>query len=301
MKAAEGMRLMINDGILRREPVLFCGILDRFLIDQKQEADAETNHSQYSSLLPKYDLPTHPTQMGDVCIGDVRPALVQDWLRKLVLSPKYKGHIRSLVYRLFDKAMLWELLNVERNPMDLVEVKGISKRKKRPRVLQVKDAWQILDALVQPFRTIALIGLCWHEDLLNLPAPDLIESPLWLAYYPFKKGTARIDALVNRISPPVPPPWGDSTNWWIHQYQGDATGLPGFAPGNVDMNRFNPMTRGAMGDRVRWLQRRLGTAQNGSFDATTETALRAFQSRNGLAASATVDPRTFAQLCWSNP
>ena len=38
-------------------------------------------------------------------------------------------------------------LNVERNPMDLVEVKGISKRKKRPQVLQVKDAWQILDAL----------------------------------------------------------------------------------------------------------------------------------------------------------
>ena len=41
MKAAEGMRLMINDGILRRDPVLFCGILDRFLLDQKQEEDAE--------------------------------------------------------------------------------------------------------------------------------------------------------------------------------------------------------------------------------------------------------------------
>jgi integrase len=98
---------------------------------------------------------------GDAYLEDVRPALVQDWLRKLVLSPKYKGHIRSLMYRLFDKAMLWELLNVERNPMDLVEVKGISKRKKRPRVLQLKDAWQMLDALVQPFRTIVLIGLCF--------------------------------------------------------------------------------------------------------------------------------------------
>src|ERR1700733_3058505 len=98
---------------------------------------------------------------GDAYLEDVRPALVQDWLRRLVLSPKYKGHIRSLMYRLFDKAMLWELLNVERNPMDLVEVKGISKRKQRPRVLQVKDAWQILDALVQPFRTIVLIGLCF--------------------------------------------------------------------------------------------------------------------------------------------
>ncbi len=41
LKAAEGMRLMIDDGILRREPVLFCGILDRFLLDQKQEEEAE--------------------------------------------------------------------------------------------------------------------------------------------------------------------------------------------------------------------------------------------------------------------
>jgi integrase len=101
------------------------------------------------------------SKWGDSYLEDVRPALVQDWLRNLVLSPKYKIHIRSLMYRLFDKAMLWELLNVERTPMDLVEVKGISKRKKRPFVLQVKDAWQMLDALVQPFRTIVPIGLCF--------------------------------------------------------------------------------------------------------------------------------------------
>jgi integrase len=67
------------------------------------------------------------------------------------------------------------LLNVERNPIDLVEVKGISKRKKRPQVLQVKDAWQILDALVQPFRTIVLIGLCFGlriSEILGLRWTD---------------------------------------------------------------------------------------------------------------------------------
>ena len=30
------MRLIINDGITRRDPVLFYGLLDRFLLDQKQ-------------------------------------------------------------------------------------------------------------------------------------------------------------------------------------------------------------------------------------------------------------------------
>jgi len=69
---------------------------------------------------------------GDSKLEGVRPTLVQDWLRKQDISPNYKGHIRSLMYRLFDKAMLWELLDVQRNPMELIEVKGISKRKKRP-------------------------------------------------------------------------------------------------------------------------------------------------------------------------
>ncbi len=175
LKAAEGMRLMINDGITRREPVLFCGILDRFLLDQKQEQEAEqithNTLASYRSMICQHIRP----KWGDAYLKDVRPTLVQDWLRRLDLSPKYKGHIRSLMYRLFDKAMLWELLEVDRNPMDLVEVKGISKRKKRPCVLQVKDAWQILDELAQPYRTIVLIALCFGlriSEILGLRWTD---------------------------------------------------------------------------------------------------------------------------------
>jgi integrase len=96
------------------------------------------------------------------------------------------AHNWRVVARLRDGASLYQaradasaiahrLLNVERNPIDLVEVKGISKRKKRPQVLQVKDAWQILDALVQPFRTIVLIGLCFGlriSEILGLRWTD---------------------------------------------------------------------------------------------------------------------------------
>jgi len=97
LKAAEGMRLMINDGISRREPVLFCGILDRFLLDQKQEQEAEqithNTLASYRSMICQHIRP----KWGDAYLEDVRPALVQDWLRRLDLSPKYKGHIRSLM------------------------------------------------------------------------------------------------------------------------------------------------------------------------------------------------------------
>jgi GH25 family lysozyme M1 (1,4-beta-N-acetylmuramidase) len=168
----------------------------------------------------------------------------------------------------------------------------------------VRDAWQTLRGHYGVVPLIYTSARVWKEDLDNLPAPDLTESPLWLARYHFLKGPAVYGPRVfagGPINPPVPPPWGDATNWWIHQYQGDAVGLPGFPTGDVDMNTFNVMVRGATGDRVRWAQRRLGIAQSGVFDPATEGALRAFQSKKGLGTDGMVDPRTFAYLCWSSP
>lgn len=170
----------------------------------------------------------------------------------------------------------------------------------------VRAAWAVLKSYYGVAPIIYTSDRVWQEDLSNhagqpLPAPDLVESPLWLAYYPFKKGPAVFDSRAARISPPVPRPWGDKTNWWFHQYQGDAVRLPGFATGNVDMNRFNALAKGASGDRVKWTQRRLGIAQSGIFDATMEAALGTFQRSQGLPVNPVVDPRTFAFLCWSNP
>jgi len=177
----------------------------------------------------------------------------------------------------------------------------------------VRDAWRVLKAHYGVAPIIYTSARVWGDDLKNLPAPDLVESALWLAQYCIRvnkrldcigKGPAVHDRTAfagGRRDPPVPPPWGDSTNWWFHQYQGDAVKLPGFPTGNVDMNRFNTMTTGATGDRVKWVQRRLGILQSGTFDAAMETTLQAFQNKKGLVANSVIDPRTFAYLCWSNP
>jgi GH25 family lysozyme M1 (1,4-beta-N-acetylmuramidase) len=169
----------------------------------------------------------------------------------------------------------------------------------------VRAAWEVLKDYYGVAPIIYTSARVWKEELLNLPAPDLVESPLWLAHYVFKGGTSAVrNARAfkgGRLDPHVPPPWGDSTNWWIHQYQGDAVRLPGFPTGNVDMNRFNTMLKGATGDRVKWVQRRLGIAQNGQFDGATDSALRAFQDKKGLVSDGVVGPPTFAYLCWSNP
>lgn len=140
----------------------------------------------------------------------------------------------------------------------------------------------------------------WRDDLGNSDSTGLVESPLWLARYPFKSGQAvRAGAAFDGMNaPPVPPPWGGDA-WWIHQYQGDATGFPGFPTGNVDMNRFNPLFKGATGARVKWVQKRLGYQPaniSGKFDETTDTDVRAFQSLHELVADGIVGPRTFAYL-----
>ena len=67
------------------------------------------------------------------------------------------------------------------------------------------------------------------------------------------------------------------------------------------MNRFNTVARGATGERMKWIQRRLGVAESGTFDAATETALTALQHKNGLEEIPVFDPRTFAHLCWLHP
>jgi integrase len=130
---------------------------------QEQESGpVRTNHLQHISLLSEHDLAAHSSQVGRL------QTLVQDWLRKLDISPKYKRPYSFAHVPPLDKAMLWELLDVQCNPMELVEVKGTSKRKKRPRVLQVQDAWRILDELVQPYRTMVLIGLCFRLRICEI-------------------------------------------------------------------------------------------------------------------------------------
>lgn len=187
-----------------------------------------------------------------------------------------------------------------------VEFPGIGRSETRMTARQVlggvRAAWKVLKDYYGAAPIVYTSARVWKKDLDNLPAPDLAESPLWLARYPYRKGPAVLDARVARLNPPpVPLPWGDKTNWWIHQYQGDAVRLPGFPTGNVDLNRFNTMVEAATGDRVKWVQRRLGIPENGRFDSTMESALRAFKSRKGLGSDCRVDVRTFAYLCWSNP
>jgi peptidoglycan hydrolase-like protein with peptidoglycan-binding domain len=141
----------------------------------------------------------------------------------------------------------------------------------------------------------------WTEYLKDHPAGELAECPLWIAKpWPYETRTAaHLDGLPG-YAPKTIPQFGDATTWLLYQYQGDATGFPGFSS-TVDISRMQTLARDAKGDMVRWIQRRLGLAADGGFGPLTETAVKAFQSKHGLVADGIVGPRTLTAISWALP
>ena len=156
-RAAEGLRLQINNGLPLREAVTFQGLIDRYIREDIEQG--ELAHTTKETELNRINKHISP-RWGRCLLKDVKPYPVLDWLRKLPVAPKTKGHLRGLMYRLFEKAMLWELVPFERNPIGLVELKGVSRRLKAPRILTEPEFVDLLNQLLQPYRSMVLLAGC---------------------------------------------------------------------------------------------------------------------------------------------
>ena len=101
-------------------------------------------------------------------------------------APKTKGHIKAVIHRLFEKAMLWELVEWQRNPMRLVEIKGISKRRKPPLILTVEQFFLGFELVPQPYRTMVMVATCSGvraEEVLAIEKPDIHFEKLSLQLF----------------------------------------------------------------------------------------------------------------------
>ena len=172
-----------NPTLAIHEPT-FGAVLDRFieeerLLEIKKHRPGEQCDQglSYATVVSYLSVLKHiRAKWGPVRLAQVKPLGVQEWLRTMHSAPKTKGHVKALMHRLFEKAMLWEMVDVQRNPMQLVEVKGISKRLKKPLVLTVEQYCQILALLVEPYRTMVIVAQCLGlraEELLALHWSDI--------------------------------------------------------------------------------------------------------------------------------
>lgn len=141
----------------------------------------------------------------------------------------------------------------------------------------------------------------WTEELKNHAAGPLANCPLWIAKpWPWPvKTQVHLDGAP-AYNPITIPEFGDA--WMIYQYQGDGLGMPGFAPGAVDMNRVNIVRSGAKGATVRWIQARAGNlVVDGDFGPKTEARIKQLQTAYALSADGIVGADTFTLLTWLNP
>jgi len=161
--------LNVESGLIREPEPSFGSLIDRFISEEQlleiRAQDPGPTHldglqysaaCSYLSMLERHIRP----QWGAHLISRVRPAIVLQWLKTLDMAPKYKGKIKALMRRLFEKAMLWDVIELERNPMTLVEVRGISKRRQKPFILSLTQYFALLDQFEEPYRTMVIVAQC---------------------------------------------------------------------------------------------------------------------------------------------
>jgi integrase len=108
-------------------------------------------------LLTRYIEP----RFGSELIRDVKALSVVDWFGKLELAPTTKASIRSVMSVCFDLAALHQYIPpMEKNPMSLVRIKGVSKRKKKITQLTMKQFRDLVEALPEPLNLMALLSGC---------------------------------------------------------------------------------------------------------------------------------------------
>jgi integrase len=111
----------------------------------------------YTSIINTHLRP----KWGSHMVSDIRPAQIHQWFQSLDLAPITKGHVRSLMHKLFDLATLWEYLPLERrNPTEIVKIKNVTKVLKEAIVLSPEQFREIVLKLPEHVNMIAMTSAC---------------------------------------------------------------------------------------------------------------------------------------------
>lgn len=110
----------------------------------------------YLAKLQNHILP----RWGETCLAGIQAADVERWLAGLPYAPKTKVHIRNLLRILIDSAMRRGLIQLGRNPIELVRIRDATRRK-RGRVLSSVELQLLLSKIDQePLRTLVTLAMC---------------------------------------------------------------------------------------------------------------------------------------------
>ena len=153
-RKAESHRIHADSERAADGQVSFGALCKRYI--ENAMPSRHSTRKSYLTILNKHVVP----QWENVPLPQVRPMYVQEWLDGMTLSATTKGKIKALMHRLFERAMFWELIRTERNPMGLVEIPGSSRRWKKPIILTLDQYVSILELLTEPYRIMVVVAQC---------------------------------------------------------------------------------------------------------------------------------------------
>ncbi len=184
-KAVAGMMLRVNADSPSHlvEVPKFGAVVDRYELEELPRR--HTTRASYLSVLKNHIKP----KWGDSPLDQIKPAAVETWLLGLALAPKTKQHIRGLMRTIFQCAERWELLEMGRNPIDRVRVKGGTRRVKRPGILTEAEFWKLVSHIPERYRTMVLVAQC-----LGLRVSELMG--LQWTDFDFERGTVLVQRSV---------------------------------------------------------------------------------------------------------
>jgi integrase len=149
--------LKLNEGTeyARANEVTFNALLDRYVAEEMPARRA--TRGSYTSIINKRLRP----QWGGYLVSEIRPAEIHAWFQSLDLAPVSKGHLRSLMHKMFDLATLWEYLPLERrNPIEIVKIRNVTRRTKEAVVLSPDQFREVVRRLPAHVNMIAITMSC---------------------------------------------------------------------------------------------------------------------------------------------
>jgi len=185
------LRKSINS---RRECVYMGGVLDRYLAE-----DLPSRHITAASY--KSHIKRIRERFGTMRVDEMVKNLmaIEQWLNsqmteprpsrpEQLLSKKSRLNLKACLHRIFERAMFWGLMDLQRNPIGLVTVKGKSKRTRPLVLVPVESYLKMLDDPLLPdhakmmvmvamclgFRASEILGLQWSDVSFGLHGMEAI-------------------------------------------------------------------------------------------------------------------------------
>jgi len=230
----------LNDGTLYSPSVAvtFGNLLDRYMAEEMPSR--KSTRDSYTSIIKNHLRP----RWENMVLSDIRPALIHSWFQSLKLHPVSKGHVRSLMRRLFEMATLWEYLPMERrNPVELVKIKGVTKRAKEPVVISHEQFRAIVPQLPAHVNMVAVVSAClglWVSETLGLRWGDidLLRQTISIRTSAYRGAIEDTKTLSSNADLPLDPRLEALLERWKSEsgaefewlFANPATGMPYYSP-----------------------------------------------------------------------